>query len=140
MGEGYEMRIQGWESKLEEYIEAQRQTPFTWGENDCVLFAANAVNLIIDRDLSADIGKYGAYDKAGAVDIIREHGGSIKGIFDAYLIRRLIKSAQRGDVAVVKIDGREAAGIVTGRYVVCKTPEGVGFVSLDNAVAIWEVR
>ena len=44
------MRIQNWESTLEAFIQSRLGTPFIWGENDCCLFACDAVALITGID------------------------------------------------------------------------------------------
>lgn len=134
------MRKQGWEKRLEDYFGAQWDLPFIWGENDCVLFAANAAQLLVDRDLMPEIMSYKPYDKARAVELIRDAGGSIINIFDKHFPQKLKKFAQRGDIAVVKHGGMEAAGVVSGRYVICKAQHGLTFINIADAIKCWSVE
>jgi len=133
------MRKEGWEKILDDYFASQRNEPFLWGENDCVLFAARCALKIIDRDLSAELLQYGKYDKLRAYEIIKENGGSIAGIFDKYFSRKLKTMAQRGDIALVNHNGSEAAGVVSGFYVICKSLDGIAHVHRDNILKVWDI-
>ena len=39
-------RLPDWPERLSAYVEACRAMPFVWGEHDCVLFAAGAVEAV----------------------------------------------------------------------------------------------
>jgi len=83
------VRVQGWEKRLADFIDAQKDTPFEWGKNDCVIFTVMSANEIVDRDLKSELETYGAYDKEKAIDILRGHGGSISTVFDLHFKRKL---------------------------------------------------
>lgn len=133
------MRVQGWERRLADFLEGQKNQPFEWGKNDCILFASKAADQVTDRDLVPEMLGYGEYDKARAVEILREHGGDISGIFDKHFKRRIKAMAKRGDIALVKRGATKAAGVVVGRFVICKTAEGVVNVPIKDALMIWGV-
>lgn len=132
------MRKQGWEIILDDYITTQKAIPFVWGHTDCVLFAANCANAILEQDLSPQIAAYGDYDEAAALEYVRACNG-IAGIFDRHFTRRPVKTAQRGDIVVMNFNGTKAAGICNGRLAVCKTIDGIIFVPMIHALAAWEV-
>jgi len=134
------MRKNGWEKRLADFLDSQKDSPFIWGKNDCVLFASKAANEIVERDLEPEILGYGEYNKAKAIAILREHGGEISGIFDKHFKRKLKTMAQRGDIAVVKYNGDKAAGVVIGRMVICKTVDGLINVPMNDAITVWGVE
>ena len=43
-------RYPDWPSRLERYLQAARGRPFSWGENDCALFACGAVAAMTGED------------------------------------------------------------------------------------------
>lgn len=136
------MRLQGWESRLADYLNGERKKAFVWGENDCILFAARAADCVVDRDLTQEIEGYGRYNEARAHEILDEYGGEIEGIFDRHFDRRdNMLLAQRGDIATVKFGAMKAAGIIdtTGRLVACKTKTGLIHVPISHAITVWEV-
>lgn len=135
------MRNQGWEKRLEVYLENQSDKPFVWGKNDCVLFAALGASEVLGRDLSEEIGSYGQYDEETAAGIIAAHGG-IRGIFDKHFPRKLKTMVQRGDIALVNVQGNEVAGIVdnTGRHVAVKRIDGkLGHIPMKQIICAWGV-
>jgi hypothetical protein len=136
------MRCEGWEKKLSDYLEAQAKTPFVWGENDCVLFAAKAAQEILTgRDIAGEISSYGEYNEQTAADIITQHGGSLAGIFDKHFSRKHKHTVQRGDIAIIDFNGQEAAGVVSGRYVFCKSLSGrLVPINIINILTAWEVE
>ena len=133
------MRKQGWEKRLADFLHAQRDLPFIWGKNDCVLFTSKAANEITERDLEPEMLGYGEYNKKKAVEILKEHGGEISGIFDKHFKRKLKTMANRGDIALVKHNNEKAAGVVIGKYVVCKTLGGLINVPVNDAIIVWGV-
>lgn len=91
-------RLPDWEKSLGAYIEAARDRPFEWGQHDCILFAAAAVEAMAGVDIAADYrGQYA--DKAGAAAILKAKGrGTLLRTLDATLNRRKPSRARRGDL------------------------------------------
>lgn len=53
------MRLDDWQTSLHGLIEANRQTPFAWGQFDCALWAGLCVEAVNGRDLYSPYrGKY----------------------------------------------------------------------------------
>lgn len=140
---GQEMRKQGWETALAEYIAKQQDTPFVWGQNDCILFASRAADIILERDLLPEIAKYGEYDEGMALEILKQHGGAVEGIFDRHFKRyENTAEAKRGDIAIVEWHGIKAAGIIdtSGRKVSCKTEKGIIAIPVSFIVCAWNIE
>ena len=45
-------RLEDWPERLAAFVEARRAMPFRWGQNDCALFAADAVAAVTGVDLA----------------------------------------------------------------------------------------
>ena len=136
------MRKQGWEKLLADYIHDQREAPFEWGVNDCILFASHGANLILEKDYTDEIKSYGHYDEEGAYEILRAHGGKIEDIFDKYLERHdNILMARRGDIAVVEYCEIVQAGIIntSGTHVSVKTEKGLFNVPVRKIRTAWRI-
>lgn len=90
-------RLPDWERRLGEFIAANRDRPFAWGEWDCILFACAAADAMTGEDWAADYrGQYA--DKAGAAAILKEKGaGTLLRTIDAKLKQRPPGHARRGD-------------------------------------------
>lgn len=116
-------RLRGWPEKLFAYIESRRHTPFAWHENDCWSFPAGAILAITGEDLFAPYrGRYS--DEAGAAALIAEAGG-MRALCP--LESKQLGFAQRGDVVLALIEGRETAGVIAGGGAWC-APGAAGLV------------
>lgn len=91
-------RLPEWEERLTAYIAEVRARPFEWGQHDCVLHGASAVEATTGVDIAADYrGSY--HDKAGAAAILKTQGkGTLLRTLDATLERRKPSRARRGDL------------------------------------------
>lgn len=130
------MRLEGWETRMMEYMTHAATQEFEYGVIDCVVMACDHVENTTGID-PLDGGGRGPDGRGGAwtnprdgVALIRKYRGSYEGILDFYFNRYgKPGAAQRGDVALKKIDGLNAFGIVgTGGKVYFKAP-GKGLVS-----------
>lgn len=100
-------RFADWPARLDTFLRARRARPFEWGEQDCVLFAADAVRALVGVDLGAKIrGKYKT--ARGAASVLRKHGGMMAAVDKATACLGAIviapAFAQRGDIALVQTD------------------------------------
>lgn len=67
-------RLAYWQVHLAALIATRLQAPFAWGENDCCLFAADAVLAVTGHDPAADLrGTYATAEQAAQV--LRRVGG-----------------------------------------------------------------
>lgn len=113
-------RTEGWEKRLAALLEAARARPFVWGEWDCCLAAAAAVEALTGVDpASAWRGRYTSEDAARAL-IANEADGSLHRLVTLGLERAGIRFeamphahfAQRGDLALLRDGGLRALSIV----------------------------
>tara|TARA_Y100001973_G_scaffold24822_1_gene37115 strand:+ start:531 stop:962 length:432 start_codon:yes stop_codon:yes gene_type:complete len=53
------MRVPNWDIKLAEYVNSLHDYPFVWGENDCITFVNNCVEIIRGQSFADDcLGDY----------------------------------------------------------------------------------
>ena len=107
------MRLPDWEARLRSVIDAWAGEPFVWGERDCALWAAAAVEAQTGQDFAAPFrGRYRT--GAGASRALRLYGaGDLPATMTAALGEPVHPSmAGRGDI--VMLDG--AAGVCVGAH------------------------
>lgn len=130
------MRREGWDRFLTDYIAASQNTPFEWGRNDCCLWVGRYVDYVRGSNLASRW--VGAYNTAsGADQVLRLIGfKNAADMADAYLPRKNISTASRGDV--VMIGG--ALGICAGRRSYFFIEErGLSALPTLKCAAAWEV-
>ncbi len=68
------IRVDGWETRLDEFINSKSNKRFGWGEHDCALFACDAIKEITSIDIAYWFrGKY--RNKFTAYELLKEFGG-----------------------------------------------------------------
>jgi hypothetical protein len=131
------VRVEDWQARLWDYIDAAKDQPFVWGTRDCATWVADWRCIITGQDAAqAWRGRYRT--ERGALRAIRRAGfASIEEWVDSIAPRLpgpLL--AQRGDVAMVQ----GALGIVTGAQIAALSPGGLVFVPLTDAEMAWRVE
>ena len=130
------MRRADWPERLADFIEARRYEPFAWGMNDCALFAADAVNMMTDTDHAEALRGYKT--ERGAASKIKKVGG-LRGFAHAFT-EKPPGLAQRGDLVLAVVEGRETFGICIGGGQWCGPgPDGIAFRPMSDSVAVFEV-
>jgi len=91
-------RLPDWEFRLHEFMLANCERPFAWGEWDCILFACAAAEAITGEDKAAAFrGQYS--NEAGARAILRELGqGTLLRTIDHHFEAKPVGYAGRGDL------------------------------------------
>lgn len=134
------IRKEGWEIALSQFLHARRKARFVWGENDCVLFPADAVQAITGVDPAAAGRGYKTEAEANAIlaglgtldNLITSGMG-----FPPHTNARM---AKRGDVVIMEINGQKTGGIVddSGQKLVCVTlKNGLMRLPLSRATRVW---
>ena len=108
-------RNQEWPRILSEFLAEKANQPFSWGENDCLLFCADAVLSMTGTDHAAEFrGQY--TDEARAYAALQSAGyADAEQVLTAKLGEpKPVKFAHRGDIVLYG----NAGGVVdmTGRY------------------------
>lgn len=129
-------RFEDWPERLVAYVDAHRDTPFVWGENDCATFAAGAVAALTGREIKVPT-------VASAADYARFvlRSGALRDHATDHLGDPLASPAfaQRGDVVLLMFAGREMLGVCLGAEAVAPGDAGVLTVSMSTASAAWRV-
>ena len=131
-------RREDWPLALTEWVDAHRATPFEWGGFDCCSAAAAWVRVCTGADFYAAFA--GRYDDAlGAERIVRAAGG-IKKIVTPLLGEPLPPAfAQRGDLVLVDIEGRESLAVCVGGEAAGPGEGGLVFVAPEGWLCAWRV-
>ncbi len=131
------MRLPDWPMRLSNYLTERRNMPFAWGSNDCVMFAAHAVEALTGINHYAEYEGYTT--EAEALEIIAENGG-MSALIDKHLSisHNNILKAKRGDLVLAKMPSH-TMGVVddSGQFVVFVTPEGLIRKHIKCAWRIW---
>lgn len=127
-------RRQDWPERLADYFEAQRDVPFDWQSHSCAAFAAGAVQAMTDEAVEIP-AHASARDAAGllAARSLRDRLADLFGpeIAPAY--------AQRGDLVLVDLAGRESVAVCVGGEAAGPGDAGLLTVPVRLAVAAWRV-
>lgn len=129
-----------WRARLADYAASVAGKKFRFGQLDCALFAAGAVEAQTGLDLAAEWrGNYRSL--AHGLRAIKEAGFSDHiDLVAAHFPTIAPSMARVGDIAVLPSDEGEAAlGIVQGPGVYCLTPEGLVTVSRSLITKAFEV-
>ncbi|AZT29173.1 hypothetical protein ELZ69_12660 [Salmonella enterica subsp. enterica serovar Moero] len=132
------MKHPDWQNRLNAVMKAAIERPFSWGQHDCCLFAADCAHAMCGEDFAAEWR--GIYDsETGAKKALLRGGGSLERVLAKYLDEVPVKMAQRGDIAVVENSGAKCAGVVYSGVV--WVPGENGLVSLRvKPLSVWRVR
>ncbi len=121
--------VEGWELRFSNYLKRMKNTPFVYGESDCVSFVAGAVKEITGKEYKFD------YDAEYAESInLLEEAKKLLGNMNTNTLL-----AQRGDV-VYTIHG--AMGIVddSGTKIAVMTKEGMRKIPMTHCKGFWSCQ
>lgn len=148
-------RTEHWATReFDKFLRHEAHAPFVWGQHDCCLFAANAIQAFTGTDLAADFrGKY--HDEASAFALIKTVTGGGTTVEDAAAwcaqkhglvewVRNGVPAplfAQRGDLVVMEESGRLLAGVMhlRGTHAVTVGEGGLVKVSIRNVKRAWKI-
>lgn len=137
MGNTSAMRIEGWEKRLADYIEAAKDAPFVWGSHDCALWSALWLKECTGKDFAQDwLGLYSTEEEAH--NLIASRGYlAVSDIADDHLEIRPVILAQRGDLVLHPTTG--ALGICAGRTSYFAGIEGQIEIPTTECARAWKV-
>ncbi|MGP9796210.1 DUF6950 family protein [Halomonas sp. 86] len=131
------MRYRDWTTQLHATIKAASERPFSWGEFDCCLFAADCCVAICGIDPAAEYrGRYTS--EMGAKRVLSNTHGSLEAAWDACFERVPVKMAQRGDVVLFDSDFGRCVGVVWANAIWAVTESGVHRVRAEPLIC-WSV-
>jgi uncharacterized protein DUF6950 len=123
-----------WPERFNAFIDSRRHMPFAWGSNDCGLFVADGILMITGVDLGAKFRGYKT--EAGAMRKVRKAGG-MEGLA-ADLTPKHEGLAQRGDVILATVEGRETYGLVGLNFWCAPGADRLVFRPLSDAIKVFE--
>ncbi|MGB1388678.1 MAG: DUF6950 family protein [Paracoccaceae bacterium] len=130
------MRYPDWQARLVAYLRSIQRLPHVYGQHDCALFCANAVNVMTGEDYAEEFrGKYDT-KKAGLL-LMKEHGYSSHVALAADKLKAIPPAfATPGDLAVLK---GNIMGVVQGRFIYVLTPDNLAMLDLLDATRAFKV-
>ncbi|RMX06707.1 hypothetical protein D8I35_09405 [Corticibacter populi] len=135
-------RLPDWELRLAGLIAQRLPVPFSWGDNDCVLFAADCVAALHGGDpAGAWRGQW--HDESTAIRALARQGG-LQAAVQAHAAAMGWPEvpplfAQRGDLVLHRRDGADALAVCTGPALAAPSEGGLLFFGLDHGVVAWRV-
>jgi hypothetical protein len=127
---------QNWATLLANTITAAKERPFSWGSNDCCLFAADCA--LVQTGVDPALLWRGKYKtKLGATRLISRAGGLVN-ILDSHYKRVNPKHASRGDLVLFDGPNGETVGVFfSGVWAVTE----IGAANVDaTPKLIWRVE
>ena len=135
------VRKDDWYSSLSTFIDGAFRRPFAYGEFDCTLFAAGAVEAMTGVNLYADfLGRYRTL--RGGMLQLKTLGFDSHVDYAASLFAEVHPAmAQVGDIAVIDTETGHGLGIVQGSRIYVTQPGalGLGLVDLLRATRAFRV-
>jgi hypothetical protein len=132
-------RLPDWDRRLARVTEKHMALPGVWGESDCLLTVADAIEAVTGKDLAVRIrGKYSS--EIGAAKLMRRRGcANVEEVLAKRFppVGRLL--AKRGDVGTVERQGVLAAGYITEYGMAVKTERGLEFVPQTDIRSAYQV-
>lgn len=132
-------RLTDWRARLTSYLLEHGKVAFSYGKQDCALFAAGAVAAMTGHDPAAEWrGRYRT--PAGGLRLMRMAG--FRGAVD-FMNRTFVPIhpafAGDGDIAAVPLPEGEALGVIVGEVVYLTGPSGVAMQPRTSAERAWVV-
>ena len=131
-------RLPDWEQRLDALVAARMHTPFAWGEHDCCLWAADAVQAVTGDDPAH--GLRGSYaDKRGALRVLGPLGGLPGAAARGGRQLPEPRFAQAGDIGMVHDGVRHVLGVCTAGLWLVAGGAGLAVVDFGAAGMAWRV-
>lgn len=131
------MRLENWPLLLSDYLAEKRHTPFEWGVNDCVMFAAKGLERLTGQNMYA---MYEGYKTEAEAQEIIDNAGGMEALISRHLGpgSRDVLKASRGDLVMMKLP-QKTIGMVddSGQNVACVGPNGMVRLPLKRAWRVW---
>ncbi len=130
-------RQTGWEMAFSDYLAAARGAPFAWGTNDCMLFAAKAVEVITGLNFYK---QYLPYNTESEANLILQANGGLQAMVSKVMGNGYTnyRQARRGDLALIKMPDF-SLGIIddSGQGIASVAPGGAVRLPIRMAARVW---
>lgn len=129
-------RRDDWRLCLDSFLTERLRTPFAWGAQDCVLFAADYVHTVTGVDLAHDVRGYTTHRQA--LRVLSRQGGLTEAVSRRLGPPRNDGGYTEGDVALLRAtSGSEGLGVCLAHGVAAPGVHGVVLVELTSVAAYW---
>jgi hypothetical protein len=131
-------KLQDWQVRFEQFIAARTTAPFSWGANDCAIFAADCTHAITGVDVALpDLRRHKT--ELQAARVLKRHGGVV-GIATAALGQPVPAcGAGVGDVVLAKAGKRDMLAICNGSTCMAPGPSGLSFLPMPPDSVCWRI-
>jgi hypothetical protein len=136
-------RLNNWRLKFEDLIFERKTKPFVWGENDCALFAADAILSISGTVDPAHHYRGRYFCEKTAMETLTLIDGNLTNAFDnAGLVRVSRQDLLVSDIVIAMLNHRETCGVCTGTDLAFLTIDGLKFLPLDKVkiICCWRLE
>jgi hypothetical protein len=134
------MRIEGWERRLVDIIEAARHVPYELGVHDCFRLACRVVQTLTGVDRWPEFAGYRTEREALAA--LAAYGSSFVTAGDRFFgtLRQPTRYARRGDILGYQDDsGKWHLGVCLGAEVALLGPGGLTFAPVSTCDCVWRI-
>lgn len=128
------MRREDWPERLNDFIDARRDMPFAWGENDCSSFAVGALVAMTGERPPVPT----AANERDAARLLLDAPLRVRAD-ELYGPAIMPSLAQRGDLVLMDLFGRPTLGVSLGDGIAAPGADGVIVFPLSAAVAAWRI-
>ncbi len=144
------MRRFDWQERMNDAINARRDSPFAWGRHDCALFACDVARAICGVDFAAGLRGHYSSERGAYVALKRFAGPNAKRWGLEAAAEKIAAShgcpevppltARRGDIVLMDSEMGGMLGVCVGETIAKAGVEiGVDFVPLRAALRAWRV-
>lgn len=135
-------RVVDWPERLGAFAAGRRSVPFAWGSNDCVMFAADAVQALIGVDFIADWR--GRYASEAEAEALLAALGTEREALDFVMAAAGLPECpaaflRRGDVALAQIGNKLTMTVIFGARLMGPGPDGTILRPARDAIVGWAV-
>jgi hypothetical protein len=134
------MRIELWESRLADLLEAARHKPYVIGEHDCFHLACQAIEVMTGVDRWPEFAGYKTSKQA--LKKMAQFGSTFIAAGDWFFGSPSIsvKFARRGDICCIVDDvGERHLGICVGEWTAGLQKDGLKYVPTLKCECAWKV-
>jgi hypothetical protein len=132
------VKLQDWQVRFEQFIADRAAAPFTWGTNDCAIFAADCVLAITGHDVALPALRRHKTELQAA-RVLKRHGGVV-GIATAAMGQPVPASgAGVGDVVLAKSGRRDMLAICNGATCIAPGVAGLAFLPMPTDSVCWRI-
>jgi hypothetical protein len=137
-------KVPNWRARYDQLIQDSQKQPFRWGEHDCAMFAARALDVQYDLGVVKFIQANHAYEgEDSAIQVIDEAGSLEHLVSDILGVDSVPPGLLSvGDVALYdygRPDFPHALAVHDGHQLLAPGENGLTYLRLDRALKGWRL-